>query len=202
MTHYEAPDGTVYRISTEPDEDAASPREDNDGNLATIVCWHRRTNLGDETIRTDDYDSMEELVASFGETSAILPVYLYEHSGMTVRTTPFGDPWDSGQVGWMFTTKARQEELGCTGDDWTREHLEESLRGELATYDLWLRGGFVGYVVERREPWTKTYADGRVESGFDWTDVDSCWGFDDEDYAMEEARACLPEGSVEIEGSA
>lgn len=35
----------------------------------------------------------------------ILPLYLYDHSGITISTVPFSCPWDSGQVGWIYAPK-------------------------------------------------------------------------------------------------
>ena len=42
---------------------------------------------------------------------AMLPLYLYDHSGITMNTTGFNDRWDSGQVGFIYTTKDRVTEL-------------------------------------------------------------------------------------------
>lgn len=35
----------------------------------------------------------------------ILPLYLYDHSGITISTEPFSCPWDSWQVGWIYAPK-------------------------------------------------------------------------------------------------
>jgi hypothetical protein len=32
----------------------------------------------------------------------ILPLYLYDHGGITISCSPFSCPWDSGQVGWIY----------------------------------------------------------------------------------------------------
>ena len=34
----------------------------------------------------------------------ILPLYLYDHSGITMNTCGFSCPWDSGQVGWIYAS--------------------------------------------------------------------------------------------------
>lgn len=28
-----------------------------------------------------------------------------DHSGLAMQTTSFNDPWDSGQVGWIYVSK-------------------------------------------------------------------------------------------------
>ena len=40
----------------------------------------------------------------------ILPLYLYDHSGITMNTCGFSCPWDSGQVGWIYADKAMIEQ--------------------------------------------------------------------------------------------
>ena len=45
-------DGKLYLLHVQRDEDAESPREDD--NLAIMACWHRRYSLGD---KLDDKDS-------------------------------------------------------------------------------------------------------------------------------------------------
>jgi hypothetical protein len=37
-------------------------------------------------------------------TVVVLPLYLYDHSGLTISTSPFSCRWDSGQVGYIHTT--------------------------------------------------------------------------------------------------
>lgn len=45
----------------------------------------------------------------------ILPLFLYDHSGITISTGPFSCPWDSGQVGWIYAEKKKLiEETGYT----------------------------------------------------------------------------------------
>src|SRR5208337_5002615 len=49
------------------DDDARSPRgEDRDCNLATLVCWHRRRNLGDEQIEGMTEAELRERVTERG----------------------------------------------------------------------------------------------------------------------------------------
>lgn len=138
-------------------------------------------NLGDEQITGMSAKEMIKHVRDQGDkVIAMLPLYLYQHSGITMRTTPFGDPWDSGQVGWAVITKSRAEELGCVGayrgpegGDWDKARYETDMRAEVETYDAYLRGDCYGYTIHGR--------DGKV--------LDSCWGFIGElDYCREQAK--------------
>ena len=45
----------------------------------------------------------------------ILPLYLYDHGGITMSTGAFSCPWDSGRVGWIYAEKKKLiEETGYT----------------------------------------------------------------------------------------
>lgn len=159
-----------FQISIHYDEDRESPREWD--NLGTMVCWHRRSNLGDRTVRSQDFKDMEGLVASF-KARVLLPLYLYEHGGMTMRTYPFDDPWDSGQVGWIYTTTERtRKEYGECITMEIEDNIKAVLRAEVEIYDQYLAGDVYGYQVT--DPQGK--------------EVESCWGFYGLDYAREQAR--------------
>ena len=44
-----------------------------------------------------------------------LPLYLYDHSGITMNTGGFSCSWDSGQMGWIYATKEDiQKEYGLS----------------------------------------------------------------------------------------
>jgi hypothetical protein len=123
-------DGRVLEIYQ--DDCPESPREFWD-NLGTMVCWHRRYNLGDKQA---DPEEAAEMVKG----AVCLPLYLYDHSGITMRCAPFSCPWDSGQVGWIFVSKERiRQEFGKCGKS-EIEKAKEILRGEVETYDLYLTG--------------------------------------------------------------
>ena len=48
-----------------------------------------------------------ELLAIIQSNVVLLPLYLYDHSGITMSTKPFSCRWDSGHVGWIYCTKER-----------------------------------------------------------------------------------------------
>lgn len=87
-----------YRIEIFYDEFGDSPR--NWDNLGTMICFHNRYTLGDKhDYDTDDYNGwgeMEKAIIKDNDVAIILPLYLYDHSGITIATSPFGCRWDSG----------------------------------------------------------------------------------------------------------
>ena len=54
--------------------------------------------------RNIEVDELYDLVRAT-DKYVILPLYLYDHSGITISTGPFSCPWDSGQVGWIYAPK-------------------------------------------------------------------------------------------------
>lgn len=110
----------------------------------------------------------------------MLPLYLYDHSGITMSTGSFSCSWDSGQVGWIYMSKADARKEWS----WKRltkkrlQQVENCLKCEVETYDAYLRGDCYGFEVESEK--------GDID--------DSCWGFlgpDGEHWAMEHALSDL-----------
>lgn len=71
--------------------------------------------LFDSIIELLEAEDMEDFVKEY---YTILPLYLYDHSGLTMNTCGFSCPWDSGQVGWIYCShKKMEEETGYTIDE-------------------------------------------------------------------------------------
>lgn len=86
-----------------------------------------------------NHRKVHELLYSIQDI-ALLPLYLYDHSGITVNTTGFSCQWDSGQVGFIYIEKEKY--LGNTvisEPDWKDKALEY-LKYEVKEYDAYLTG--------------------------------------------------------------
>jgi hypothetical protein len=172
------------------DDDPVNPLTDWE-SLTTIACWHGRLKLGQRTdmgLKGLDLEETREAIESHegSPVLALLPVYLYEHSGITMSCGAFSDPWDSGQVGWAYVTEDSANKMGCVGDRWTTENLEKAIRSDVDVYDQYLRGEVYVYFVL-----------GMGEDGEDGDILDSVGGhFGDLDYVRTEARAAA-ESSVD-----
>ena len=157
MTPFDTIEHKGCTISLYQDEDCDSPREwDNIGEI--LYMKSSRYLLGDRGTTSEE---MNEIQAR--EDVIWLPVYAYIHSGTRLNTTGFSCPWDSGQCGIIWCTKARAiKEWGKKRfTPKVQKHAENCLRGEIDTFDAYLRGAVAGFVA--------TDADG--------DDIDSCWGF-------------------------
>lgn len=173
-----------YIIRIEHDQDPESPREWD--NLGTMTCFHKRYNLGDKhhwkSDMFDDWDAVEKGIELAGAI-IILPLYLMDHSGLTMRvdssTFRMADShgWDWGQVGFIHITmeKIRAEYGWKRLSKKRRERIATYLSQEVETYSQYLNGEVYGYVIEDEEG----------------NDIDSCWGFFGYDYAVEQAKEAV-----------
>jgi len=175
-------DGLTVRILYD-NEDPINPRKEWD-NAGTMVCFHRNYLLGDKHSFSVQ-EAQDEARRIEAEGGIVLPLYLYDHSGITMRTSPFSCPWDSGQVGliWITADKIRKEYGVKRITKTTRKKATEMLVSEVEAYDSYLTGECYGFIVED--------ADGEQ--------IDSCWGFlGDIKYCREEATSAAKNAAARI----
>ena len=178
MEHIEKIGNFLIEISY--DEYPGSPREWD--NLGTMVCFHRRYSLGDKHNYNfnhyDGWDEMKEDIIKQENVHTILPLYLYDHSGITISTSPFSCRWDSGQVGWIFISKDKVKKEGID-----ESKVEKYLEGEVGEYDKYLTGEVYCYRV---------YEINTCSLGHEHKElIDSCCGFYDFEQCLEEAKAIV-----------
>lgn len=113
------------------------------------------------------------------EKVIFLPIYMYSHSGETIKTSPFTCRWDSGLVGYIYMTATKAKEEGFTRKDgkidWKR--VKGILEAEVKIYDSYIRGECYGFNSFK------------VEDGIVSDDSEDCYGFlgDDALESMEDA---------------
>lgn len=161
-----------HTISIHYDECAESPRTWD--NIAEIHCCHRRYSLGDEGFNyRNGQDCIEVAQEAEKNGDIVLPLYLYDHSGITISLSPFSCPWDSGQVGFVII---RREKMLS---EFSARKFSKSLKAkalkiaqsEVETYDQFLRGEVYGYKID--------------DNG------DSCWGYYGQEECMAEAKSVV-----------
>lgn len=106
-----------------------------------------------------------------------MPLFLYDHSEITMNTCGYSCRWDSGQVGYIYTDKKTIMETGgmlqnekgnyvkITDRNW-KKAAYQWMEGEVEVYDQYLQGEVYGIITEEYD----TDSD-------DWEEKDSCWGF-------------------------
>lgn len=160
-----------HKIEISYDECGWDPREND--NICVFHIAHRRYNFGDE-----NYNDRESIEAAKKEAISngdiTLPLYMYDHSGITISLSPFSCPWDSGQVGFVQIPRKKMiEEFGKKiFTPKLKKRALEIAKGEVSELDSCLRGEVYGYKID--------------------DDGDSCWGFiGDKKYCIEEAKGSV-----------
>lgn len=175
-----------YLIEIIQDESPESPRTWD--NFGKMICFHGRYDLGDDhNYKSSQFDGWEDLkqhLIDNEDAVVILPLYLYDHSGITMNTTGFSCPWDSGQVGWIYCTNEDLKELEQTHSGQPlEERAKVLLEGEVETYDRYLRGEIYGYSISKLS--TCDHGHEHKES------IDSCWGYYGVEDCMDEAESIV-----------
>lgn len=181
-------------------------------NLGTMYCSHRRYTLGDQQFNDGneiaeilsgfslddpqfenmpDNEVMAKLHKMINENMIYLPLFLYDHSGITMSTGRFSCPWDSGQVGYIAVEieKVKQEYGWKKMSPKRVKKIEDYLRAEVKTYDDYLTGSVYGYAT--------AYVDENGKMLDDY--FDSCWGYygyNHEESGLMEAAECSIKGEI------
>jgi hypothetical protein len=142
---------TDAKITVHYDHDPINPRDPSwNSRVGTMACWHKRHRLGD----VQPSESLSEYKAELPDDAVILPIYMYEHGGITIATKPFSCMWDSGQLGIIWAVPT---------DEMDADTIKAVLKAEVEQYDWYLQGLVYGFMAHN---------DG---------EEDSCWGFDGDD---------------------
>lgn len=167
-----------YIVTIEPDDTLESPRTWD--NFGLMEYAHSRYILGDEKFDPSaaGFSSWEEYDENLEYKGFLfLPLYIYDHGGVTMSCNAFGDIWDSGRVGTILVhrTKVLEEYGSKKLTKKAREWAYKLLRAEVEVFDLYLRGEAYGYIIEDEEG----------------NHLDSCWGFYGEDEVNRAALEAL-----------
>lgn len=167
-----------YLIKIIQDVEPINPREWD--NLGTMICFHNKYNLGDKhNYNSNQFNSWDELLYQLKKDqklAVIIPIYMYDHSGITISTTPFSCPWDSGQIGFILISKenALKEYGGSKLTKKLKEKLTKQLLGEVETYDQYLTGDVYGFQITLNDE-----------------ELDSCWGYFGTESCLNEAKSIV-----------
>ncbi|WP_353852780.1 hypothetical protein [Dehalobacter restrictus] len=137
------------------------------------------TDLSEAILEQMKWQDLKDLAE---KTHCILPVYMYDHSGLTVNTTGFSCPWDSGLLGWIYVCHDKvKEEFGEVTSENIRK-AEKLLVGEVKDYDYYLTGQCYGFRLYKQKK-----------------EIDNCWGFlGDFKDVQDSIKGYLPDECKEI----
>lgn len=90
------------------------------------------------------------LLSSMNKKYVWLPVYKYEHSGISFNTTGYNCPWDSGLIGLIYVDRKRiHEEFSVKRiSSALKERILNTLRSEVDEFSAWANGEVYGFSIE------------------------------------------------------
>lgn len=157
MTEFNSAEKDGIKLAIYYDEIDCNPRE-NDGNMTRMVCFHTRYNLGDKhEYKSSNFSSWSEIEAQLKKDYDIVeicPLYLYDHSGITISMShgyPYNDQWDAGMVGFVFVDKEKIRENYAVKRV-TKKQIDRALKemeSEVELYDDYLRGEVFGFSITK-----------------------------------------------------
>ena len=177
------------RLRIEYDHHARNPREECAGPTTVVLHANGRYDFGDTEWSSDkiawalsyhenhlpegetdeDYEGNLDTYNFDPQQHYVLPVYMYDHSGITINTTGFSCGWDSGLVGCIYVSKVDAAKKWPTA---TEAQILTYMVSEVEELDQYLTGEVYGYVIENDE-------DDHAES---------CWGYYGQEYCIESGR--------------
>ena len=165
LPRYNSPDkfsGDIWESLAWQFDIYAKPERDSNGRF---MCYD---------VRESDPSVILNRVSKL---AVILPVYIYDHSGVAYSASDSGNPfscqWDSGCAGFIFISLADiRKEYGVKRvSKQLRDKVAGYLKGEVTTYSDWANGNIYSFEVEDS----------------DGENVESCFGFiGDSDYCLSE----------------
>lgn len=163
-------------ITIEQDFFVTNPRDDqNYDNLGTLACFHKNYDSDKNcTIDSNDFNTLDKIkkyiTSRAGLNAICLPVYLYSHSGDTIKTTPFNCRWDSGQLGFIYCSKEKVRK----DMRWKRitakrlEKVKTFLINEIDMFDKYIRDDvYMASITEEGD-------DEIIDSMGEYYDIDEC----------------------------
>lgn len=156
--------------------------------LGKIVTYPLRNyTIGEEL----DNEEMEKLKKD--GTKIKMPLYMHEHSGIALNTCGFGDPWDSGQIGYIYADRgAIREEYGVKRvSKKILKDVQRIFNSEIEILEQYINGEVYGFrtflVKEGINP-----EDISCPEDSALTEVSSCWGYYGlDDYIRQDCFACI-----------
>ena len=130
-----------------------------DCNATTMICFHRRYDLGDKhDFRASEFSGWAELkrtIVKKCDPVIIYPLYGYDHGGFVLSTTPFECRFDSGLLGYVLVTRTSMNTLGYKrATAKVKTILADIIANELSMYNAYLSGDVYDVTDENGDTYT------------------------------------------------
>lgn len=130
-----------FKIEYWMDDFSDDPRNWDD--LSVMVCFTgNKYDLGNKHSFSSPED-LSEFLKDNEKEIVYLPIYIYDHGNITIKSSPFSCQWDGGKIGYIYAYKDKLLEAGFKDDDAMMDYLES----EIKTYDDYIQGNCYGYSI-------------------------------------------------------
>jgi hypothetical protein len=130
-----------FKIEYWYDDYNEDPRNWDD--LSKMICFTgNKYDLGNKHSFSSPED-LSEFLTDNAKNIVYLPIYIFDHGNITIKSSPFSCQWDSGQIGYIYAYKDKLIESGFKDDKAMMDYLES----EIKTYDDYIRGNCYGYSI-------------------------------------------------------
>ena len=134
-----------HSINMYRDPDPISSREWD--NICVIHVAHKQYSFGD--VNHGNHGSIDkEYRDALKRKDIVFPLFMYDHSAITVSLTPFQCDWDSGQVGIVVVPyRVLIKEFGDSILSGIEKKAREVAENEVKELDTFLTGEVYGYII-------------------------------------------------------
>lgn len=143
-----------YNVEIRHDDWQENPREYG-YCTSTLVTAHRRYTFGEEKLTGYAGSIVADFEAHLNDEELshkdiiCLEVYLYEHGGVALSTSPFTCQWDSGQLGYIYEKRSDiRAEFGVKRiSPKLEQKIFDRLDSEIETLGYWANGDVYCYSI-------------------------------------------------------
>ncbi len=136
-----------YDVEIDYERNAENPRE-YFGFSSTLATAHHKYSFGGKELRHNANNLAQAIEWHLREQGLTLDdiiyhaVYLYDHSGISLSTTPFSCAWDSGCIGIVYAKRSDiRDEFGVRRiSSQLQQKILNRLESELELTNKWLQG--------------------------------------------------------------
>lgn len=130
-----------FKIEYWMDDFNDDPRNWDD--LSVMVCFTgNKYDLGNKHSFSSP-DDLHEFLKDNEKNIVYLPIYIYDHGSITIKSSPFSCRWDSGKIGYIYAYKDKLIESGFKDEKAMMDYLESEIR----VYDDYIQGNCYGFSI-------------------------------------------------------
>lgn len=137
------------KLEVVQDDDTYSPRDNSNAGILCVASNHITNETHDFDIhKHKNWGQVEKWLRAKKGAIAVIPVYLYNHSGIFINTTGFDCKWDSGQAGLYYTTKLQYME--CVDNYLETSKIKQVLEQEIEALNKYFTGDIYAYKITNK----------------------------------------------------